>query len=545
MDEIIYLESDEEITSVVDKIKNAHSANVGLVVPRDATLLQSVVNLRLISKEAGHFNKQISIITTDRIGRNLASQIGLPVYGSIREEKPITSHAPQIDHDEVLAVEPEVSPPTESLTRPKGVNIHHFQDSRPIIRWKSQKKPVLNERNEPRSQTERSQKGIERKTFRFLWLLFPFLALLALIGAYLLLPTSSVEIFLKSENLAKSIPIILTESVKNPDPAQNVFPATLLKTIAEKTEKFTTTGKKNLGGKASGTVTFTNGLDSLNHKYSAGTKLLASSKTFVLKNSITIPGATVQNLKVVPGTISAEIEAESAGEDYNIKATKFIIVGLPANQQEALYAQSGTDLKGGFTKEVQVVSKDDFENAKKKLIDELSVQLDENLKTQTNGLKIIEKSMQISDPEITSSADVGSEATDFNLKVKLQKQAMAIDAQKFQDFLVTSLETQVSSGKIVIIPTEDAYGLVVDKTAFDKGELDLTANIQAKIVDKIDTDVIKAKILTNSKSKAENYILSQPGVEKVNFEFQPAWLKRISVLSKNVKVKLNFQTENQ
>jgi len=57
------------------------------VVPRDATILQSVVNLRLISKEATRFDKQISIVTTDKIGRNLAAQVGLPVYGSVREEK--------------------------------------------------------------------------------------------------------------------------------------------------------------------------------------------------------------------------------------------------------------------------------------------------------------------------------------------------------------------------------------------------------------------------------------------------------------------------
>lgn len=537
MEEVIYLEPDEEITSVVDKIKNAKAQNLGLVVPRDATLLQSVVNLRLVAKEALHFGKKISIVTTDRIGKNLANQVGLPVYGSVRENH--SQPNLPVDRNEILEIPPEL--PVEEVKPPKGVQVNHFQDTRPIVRWGSNKKPVLVDRPEVKTQPVRE---INRKAYKFLWLLFPVLAILAGIGAFILLPKSQVEIYLKSEDLEKSLPIILTESVKTPDPTQNVFPADLLDTVVEKTEKFAATGKKNLGGKASGTVIFTNGLDSSAHKYASGTKLLASSKTFILKSSVTVPGATVQNLKVVPGTASVEIEAENAGEDYNIKATKFVISGLPANQQEALFAQSSTDLKGGFTKEVQVVSKDDFENAKKKLVDELTAKLDENLKNQANDLKILEKSEQISEPEAVSTVAVDQEATEFELKVSLKKQAMAIDFVSFQNFLVQALESRLNTGKMAIIPNEDAFGLVVDKVAYDKGELDLTANIQAKIVDKIDTDEIKSKILAGSETKARNYILTQPGVEKVEFTFQPAWLKRIAVLSKNAKIKLNFQTEN-
>jgi len=531
MEEIIYLEPDEEITSVVDKIKNAKADNLGLVVPREATLLQSVVNLRLISKEATHFGKNIAIVTTDRIGKNLATQVGLPVYSSVREERPSAGAKLPVDRNEVLEIEPEVS--DKNSPDAAGVNVHHFQDSRPIVRWKSQEKPKLTEKTEPVS--TRPKKEVDRKIFKFLWIVFPVLALLALAGAYIFFPKTQAEIYLKSENLEKSMPIILTNSVKTPDPEQNVFPATLLETTAEKSEKFSATGKKNLGGKATGTVTFTNGLDSSSHKYPAGTKLLASGKTFLLKNAVTIPGATVQNLKVVPGTVSTEIEAENAGEDYNIKASKFIISGLPANQQEALYAQSSTDLKGGFTKEVQVVSKEDYENAKNKLVTDLTTTLNQKLTDQANGLKILEKSAQIDDPIVSSTVEVDKEATDFELKVSIKKQAMAIDFASFQNFLVSSLETRVETGKMVIIPNEDAYGLVVDKMSYDKGELDLTANIQAKIVDKIDTDTIKSKIVATSEAKAKEYILSQPGVEKVDFSYNPSWLKRIASLNKNIK----------
>ena len=85
MEEFIYLEVDEEITSIIDRMHHNKANRFGLVVPRGATVLQSVVNLKLIKKEAEKLDKTIAIITLDKIGRNLAAQIGLPVYDDVKQ----------------------------------------------------------------------------------------------------------------------------------------------------------------------------------------------------------------------------------------------------------------------------------------------------------------------------------------------------------------------------------------------------------------------------------------------------------------------------
>src|SRR4030042_6994139 len=89
MEEILYLEPDEEITSVIDKMKQAKSKRLALVVPREATLLQSVVNLKLLLREAANSDKEIALVTADKIGRNLAAQVGLVVYDSIKDRRPV------------------------------------------------------------------------------------------------------------------------------------------------------------------------------------------------------------------------------------------------------------------------------------------------------------------------------------------------------------------------------------------------------------------------------------------------------------------------
>ena len=83
----LYLEPDEEITSVIDRLKEIDDDEVAIVVPKRAGLLQSIVNLKLLRYQAEQQQKRISLVTTDKTGRNLASAVGLTVYQKLPEGK--------------------------------------------------------------------------------------------------------------------------------------------------------------------------------------------------------------------------------------------------------------------------------------------------------------------------------------------------------------------------------------------------------------------------------------------------------------------------
>ena len=59
IDEILYLEPDEEITSVIEKIKDLKGSSISLVIPKNATLIASVINLRLLEREAKKLKKKV------------------------------------------------------------------------------------------------------------------------------------------------------------------------------------------------------------------------------------------------------------------------------------------------------------------------------------------------------------------------------------------------------------------------------------------------------------------------------------------------------
>ena len=74
---LVYLELEEEITSVIDKVQRISDNEVTLVVPKGANLIQSIVNLKLLRKHAGMQGKDITIVTGDPVGVNLAKRAGL------------------------------------------------------------------------------------------------------------------------------------------------------------------------------------------------------------------------------------------------------------------------------------------------------------------------------------------------------------------------------------------------------------------------------------------------------------------------------------
>lgn len=85
MHETFYIEVDEEITSIIEKLKRIQSAEVFIVVPKGALLIQSIINLKLLKKEAVDLGKEILIITQDKLGKMLIEKAGITVGQKISD----------------------------------------------------------------------------------------------------------------------------------------------------------------------------------------------------------------------------------------------------------------------------------------------------------------------------------------------------------------------------------------------------------------------------------------------------------------------------
>lgn len=73
----IYLDPFEEITSVIEHLRNAKEKDVVLFIPEGAVIFQSVINLKLLKDEAVKLGKNLSLVTADEYGKSVISQAGM------------------------------------------------------------------------------------------------------------------------------------------------------------------------------------------------------------------------------------------------------------------------------------------------------------------------------------------------------------------------------------------------------------------------------------------------------------------------------------
>ena len=60
----IYIDIDDEITSIIEKLQGSQEKIVALVLPKRATVMQSVVNMKLLKRTADESNKKLVLITS-------------------------------------------------------------------------------------------------------------------------------------------------------------------------------------------------------------------------------------------------------------------------------------------------------------------------------------------------------------------------------------------------------------------------------------------------------------------------------------------------
>jgi len=79
MEKIIYIQPDEEVTSLVSRLRRVEENRIILVIPQRSMILESFINLQLLQKELQRKNKHLIIITQDERGAEFVGRAGIEV----------------------------------------------------------------------------------------------------------------------------------------------------------------------------------------------------------------------------------------------------------------------------------------------------------------------------------------------------------------------------------------------------------------------------------------------------------------------------------
>lgn len=83
MHQVFYIDIEEEVTSIIDRLRKSKSIDNVFVIPMRALILGSSVSLKLIKKKADDLKKNILVVTQDEQGRALAKKVGFETRDSL------------------------------------------------------------------------------------------------------------------------------------------------------------------------------------------------------------------------------------------------------------------------------------------------------------------------------------------------------------------------------------------------------------------------------------------------------------------------------
>lgn len=517
----IYIDVDDEITAIIDKVQDSSAKIVALVLPKRAAALQSIVNMKLLKRSADDAGKHVVLITSETALLPLAGAVGLYAAKTL-QSKPEVPAAPE-SADE-LAVDEAVD--IEETAKPDAEETVELDD----------------EKEESKTAKPKGKKGpkvpdFEKFRLKLFLIIGGVIGLIALwYFAVVVSPSAKVVISANSEDVNTTLQFTASTTANSVNAGDKIVPAQLADTDKEETQKTTATGTKDASTKATGTITVKNCASSTPPTLSAGNKFASSSgKVFTNDEAFTPAPATVSGGTLVCGSSDVAVTATDTGDSYNIAATSYTNDSLDTG-----YTLSGGAMDGGSSKTVTVVSQQDVDTAKGKMStsdDSVKAELKSQLEEQ--GYFAIEESFEKSDEKTVASPKVGQEASEVSVTYSATYSMLGVKRDDMKQLLTASIKDQIDPDRQEIQDDGLDQATFTIKSTKSDGSSVVTVSTIVAVGPNIDTDKLKSDIAGQKNGEAENIIKALPGVQDVTVDYSPFWVNKAPKNPDKITVEIN------
>lgn len=363
------------------------------------------------------------------------------------------------------------------------------------------------------------------------------LLIMAVLG-YWVLPKATVTILVSPETLNKSQQLTVSVDATSVDTEAGILPGSEVKTEIASNQKIQTSDTKTVGERAKGEVTIYN--KTLNNKtFKKGTILSSGSLDFTLDEETTVEAATESVGSLTYGSTKARITADKIGTASNLPSNSdFTFEGLPSSSYSA---RNDSTLAGGTSRDVKVVSRDDYAALRTQAQEELEKQAADELKGKIeSGQRLIESSITSKITSETFDKEIGEEADEVSVDMVLTVSGLIYQ----EEDLLGLIDAMVTSN----VPENYEYNRDAVTTKMDEVSKDDDAerlflvHMDAQLLPKIETGDLAQKLAGRSLSEATEYLRSQRDVAGVEFDVQRplSWMKDIlPANAKNIEIQIS------
>lgn len=564
---VIYIEIDDEVTTIYDKIRPIRGNHVYIVSPKRAILFQSIVNLKILKRKAEDGNKKIYLITNDTNGIHLAQKVGIPVYDKATSEGKTALFSTELN-DERLKI------------TPLKASVNEVEDEAPtrLAERKISISEILRKRKKRTenvvkiTETEMRKPKKDRPKFVIVnpnrHALIGFVAVsvvILLFIIYIALPGVTIYLTPAASVLEKSVNITLADYQKNRAELEthptHMIASYPIQTTVSRTLTHRATGKKfsQNASNASGNITIVNTTHNAWPLIPKTRFQTSEGIVFRISDYVTVPAATSAG----PGKIDVFVTADQTdaygvvvGERGNIGSSRFFLPGLRESSRSELYGESSAPMAGGVSDFVSYITATDIEAAKSRLNDELisdaitelrkAVQMKSELVESEIIFTLLEGEGAVKTGDVRIEIEPGLEGREieeFSITGKIDVSGVYYDHDAMLSILKDELLLKKSPQKELLRINEGSTSYRIFEWNEGIGKIKLTANIKG--IEQFEIDIekengvrllekIREHVAGQNIEEAKTYIQNLPEVNKVEIDSWPAWSPTIPNLPDNI-----------
>lgn len=309
---------------------------------------------------------------------------------------------------------------------------------------------------------------------------------------------------------------------------QKVIPAERLEFSRKVTLNFPTTGKEYIEDRASGKLKIFNSYSSSPQALIANTRFVTDSGvTYRLVKNILIPGAEIEEGKIIPQYIETTAIADQPGEQSNLAGEiNLKIPGFKGTPKyNTFYAIASEGFSGGFKGEAKVVSKDDLkrgqEEVSKAVYNELKDELDKRV---PDRFKLLDGLKEIQITKIASPSE------------KIRAEQFSVEAQatgrilvfREKDMLELVKKLAISDPKKIYVEDSANLNFSIRGVDFSRGRADLTVQGGLKTKNSWSAEEFAQMLKGKKEGSMANFLKNQNEFAEFKISFFPPWLSTAS-----------------
>ncbi len=532
----IFVNKNDSVPAVIEKIISSKESEVTLYIPKGADLANRKNNLNLVKREAGTGNKTLIIESSDDEIRTMAESLGIkandPLLG--RSKKLVSDIIPREGISETKAASEikasEASKVSGEISADKAAKARRIAFGLPKISTPNLSLPTM----------IRPRLGIRKPI-----LILAVLVVFSVLGyaSLFILPKAQIVLVFQKINWNFDGSLIVDAKAKGASgtTGQITVPGESFVEKKNMTSGFTANGTKQIEKKATGKLTVYNAYSSSKQNLVKDTRFSTpDGKVFRLDASITIPGAKIENAKIVPSSVEVTVTADKAGAGYNIEATpKFRIPGFQGTPKyDGFYGESKAAMTGGFIGEVKIPTESDIAAGRdvvhKALQDSLNTQVSVNLPKDIKMLK------NASEFVITKETVDETASSDGKFNITTYAELHMIGFKEEDLFLALGkVLAETNESDLVKLDYTLDYG--ESRLDFKSGKLMTSISFKSNWAYKFDPQAFQESARGKKETELKGLVLGLQGIKSGEVKLWPFYVTSAPMNERAIKVDVEYE----